>query len=44
MQLKTENVKLFSLNFKWSKGCLAVVDLVIKSLHQKGKLFFKLFK
>lgn len=32
------------MNFKWGKGCLAVVDLVIKSLHQKGKVFSKLFK
>lgn len=33
MEFKTEN-----------KERLAVVDLVIKSLHQKGKGFSKLFK
>lgn len=44
MQFKTENVKFFSMNFKRGKGYLAIVDLVIKSLHQKGKGFSKLFK
>lgn len=34
-----------SMEFKTkNKGCLAVVDLVIKSLHHKGKGFSKLFK